>query len=240
MTGLLEVRVTSAAAADEAARGGADRVLLARPGPGGDLGPWPEEVAQARQATDCELRVLVRLREGYSTDGGEATRLRGLTWAYRQAGADGLVLGFLNGYGEVDSEVVAALTEEGDWPWSFDRAFDCALDRPRAWAALVGLPRLDTVLTAGSARGLEQGLDQLIEEVGQPGPAELAMAAGGLVAEQVPWLVRGGLRRFQVGDQPSADGVLAADQVSAWRRLIDAEVDRAESRRGSTRSDRPA
>ncbi|MDR1078401.1 MAG: copper homeostasis protein CutC [Propionibacteriaceae bacterium] len=232
MTGLLEVRVTSVRAAAEAAQGGADRLWLVRPGDDGDLSPWPEEVAQVRQAVSVELRVLLRLRDGYSTDGGEATRLRGLIWAFQEAGADGFGLGFLNGRGQVDLEVVEALTEEGDWPWSFDRALDCALDRDRAWAALSDRPRLDSVLTAGSARGLEHGLDRLIEEAGRPGrPTDLMMAAGGLTVEQVPWLARAGLRRFQVGDRERSSAGLEADQVAAWRRLIDAEVARADARR---------
>lgn len=223
--------MTSVRAAVEAAQGGADRLWLARPDPAGDLSPWPEDVAQVRQAVSVELRVLLRLRDGYSTDGGEATRLRGLIWAFQEAGADGFGLGFLNGHGQVDLEVVGALIGEGDWPWSFDQALDCALDRDQAWAALSALPRLDTVMTAGSARGLEHGLDRLIEEVGRPG-ADLMMAAGGLTVEQVPWLARAGLRRFHVGDGGRPSASLEADQVAAWRRLIDAEVARASSRRG--------
>ena len=40
---------------------------------------------------------MVRLRTGYGTDGGEAVRLKGLMASYADAGADGMVLGFLNG-----------------------------------------------------------------------------------------------------------------------------------------------
>ena len=64
------------------------------------------EGAAVRARTHVHLRPVVRLREGYSTDGGELVRLRGLVSSYLDAGAHGLVLGFLNGLGEVDAGVI--------------------------------------------------------------------------------------------------------------------------------------
>ena len=75
--------------------------------------PEPALVGQVRRATSRPLRVMLRLREGFGTDGGEAVRLQGLITAYRQVGADGLVLGFLNAHTEVDVEVVTALVGDG-------------------------------------------------------------------------------------------------------------------------------
>ena len=64
--------------------------------------PEPALVGQVRRATSLPIRVMLRLREGYGTDGGELVRLQGLIGAYRAVGADGVVLGFLNAHTEVD------------------------------------------------------------------------------------------------------------------------------------------
>lgn len=159
MSGTLEVRVLGAHDAVPAEAGGADRLELVGDLDDGALSPEPREVAAVRARTNIHLRPVVRLRAGYSTDGGELVRLRGLVAAYLDAGADGLVLGFLNGLGEVDAEVIGALLDGFTCPWTFSRAFDTVLDTDEAWRAVVRLPGIDGVRTAGSARALEHGLD---------------------------------------------------------------------------------
>ena len=104
---------------------------------------------------------------GYGTDGGEAVRLKGLISAFRSVGADGLVLGFLNGHTEVDAGVVTeVIGHEPDFGWTFDRAIDSCISTDRAWRELRRLPGLDQVLTAGSARGVAEGLDDLVARAG--------------------------------------------------------------------------
>ena len=232
---LLEVVALHAADAERAQAGGADRVELRGALDADGRSPEPDVVAKARAATSIQVRVLVRLRDGYGTDGGEATRLRGLIHSYADAGADGMVLGFLNGLGKVDLEVVGALTADGDWPWTFDRALDSCLDQDSAWAALRRLPRLDQVLTAGSARGVEHGLDELVRRAGSdPWAAARIMAGGGLRTEHVPWLARAGVRAFHVGSSVRPGGSPRAyvdpDLVRSWRTLIDTECRRARPR----------
>ncbi|MDR1450201.1 MAG: copper homeostasis protein CutC [Propionibacteriaceae bacterium] len=228
MAGFLEVRVETPAAAARAAAAGADRLLAVRAHEFGDGCPLPDDVAAIRQVTTVNLRVLLRLRDGYSTGGGELARLRGLIWSYLAAGADGFCFGFLNGLGQVDAEVCKALAADGDWPWTFDRAVDAAFDPSAAWAALPGLPRLDSVLTAGSARGLRHGLDKVLGLARDPKLAPLITAAGGLAPEDVPWLVRAGVRRFHIGDG-GEPGESDDDRLRTWRRLIDGETARAAS-----------
>ncbi len=62
------------------------------------------------------------------------------------------------------------------------------------------------------------------------------MPSGGLVAEQVPWLVRAGVRQLQVDDQArpggSAKAYVDAALVRSWRTLVDSAVDRAADRAG--------
>ncbi|RMB62078.1 copper homeostasis protein CutC [Tessaracoccus antarcticus] len=223
---MLEVIALHAADAERAEAGGADRVELVGSMDEGGLSPEPAMVDKVRRATSIQVRPMVRLREGFGTDGGEATRLRGLISSYFDAGADGVVLGFLNGHAGVDVEVVSELVGAGDWPWTFHRAIDHCLDQDRAWACLLELPRLDQVLTAGSARGVEQGLDDLlIRAKSDARIAQLMMVGGGLKAEHVPWLVRSGVRAFHIGSPARPGGSWKAyvdpDLVRTWRALVD-------------------
>ena len=193
-------------------------------------------VGQVRRATSLPLRVLLRLREGYGTDGGEVARLQGLVSAYRAVGADGVVLGFLNGHTEVDPDVVTEiLGREPGFGWTFDRAVDACISTDRAWRELrrlTGSGGLDQVLTAGSPRGVAEGLDELVARAQADEVARrLIMAGGDLLPEHVPWLVRAGVRAFQIGSAArplgSAKAYLDPDLVRTWRTLIDDAVGRA-------------
>ncbi|MBP8920028.1 MAG: copper homeostasis protein CutC [Micropruina sp.] len=229
MSGLLEVIALHAADAERAEAGGADRVELCGTLDDGGLSPEPALVERVRAATSIQLRVMVRLRAGFGTDGAEVVRLRGLIGSYLDAGADGLVLGFLNGMGEVDAQVVGELVADGDWPWTFHRAIDSSLYPDRGWALLRRMPRLDQVLTAGSARGLDYGLDDVLTRAGSdPWRAGVIMAGGGLHPDHVPWLARAGIRAFHIGKPARPQGTYKAyvdpALVGSWRRLVDTEV----------------
>lgn len=229
MEGLLEVIALHENDARRAEVGGADRVELLGTMDDDGLSPTPQQVERVRAATSIAIRPMVRLRAGFGTDGGEAVRLRGLISSYLDAGADGVVLGFLNGRSDVDVEVVEALVSEGEFRWTFHRAVDHALDFDRAWRVLPTLPRLDQVLTAGSPRGVDQGLDELVARCrSNPAAARLVMAGGGLHPDHVPWLVRSGVRAFHIGSparpQGSFKAWVDAPLVQSWRTLIDAAV----------------
>lgn len=223
---MLEVIALHAADAQRAEEGGADRIELVGTMDDDGLSPEPLEVDRVRRRTSIQIRPMVRLRAGFGTDGGEVTRLKGLISSYLDAGADGVVLGYLNGHAQVDEEVVHELVGDGDFGWTFHRAVDHCLDLDRAWESLVTLPRLDQVLTAGSARGVEHGLDELINRAKEnPDAARLIMAGGGLKAEHVPWLVRAGVRAFHIGSAARPGGsfkaYVDADLVRTWRNLMD-------------------
>ena len=226
---LLEVIALHAADAERAEAGGADRVELLGTMDDDGLSPEPRVVDRVRRATSIQIRPMVRLRAGFSTDGGEVTRLRGLISSYFDAGADGVVLGFLNGANRIDREVVGELVGDGSFPWTFHRAIDHCLDLDRAWRDVVTLPGITQVLTAGSARGVEQGLDDLVSRAkADPTIARLIMAGGGLAPEHVPWLIRAGVRAFHIGS-PSRPGrsfkaYVDAELVASWRDLIDDEI----------------
>ncbi len=223
---LLEVATLHAADAERAEAGGADRLAVMASLADGGLSPEPAVVGQVRRATSLPIRVLLRLREGYSTDGGEMARLKGLVSSYRAVGADGLVLGFLNGHTEIDVAVVTELVGDAGVSWTFDRAVDSCISTDRAWRELRQLPGLDQVLTAGSARGVSEGLDDLVARAGRDDFArDVIMAGGGLLPEHVPWLSRAGVRAFHIDSAArplgSQKAYVDADLVRTWRSLVD-------------------
>ena len=226
MTGLLEVVVRSPADAERAEAGGANRLHLLAGAEEDPRSPEPALVGQVRRSTTLPIRVTVRLREGYSTDGGELARLQGLVSAFRQVGADGVVLGFLNAHTEIDVSVVTSLLGKVDFGWTFDRAVDACISLDRAWRELRRLPHVDAVLTAGSPRGVSDGLDELVDRARTDDFARsVIVASGGLLPEHVPWLVRAGVRAFQVGAAVRPLGSTKAyvdpGLVRTWRTLID-------------------
>ncbi len=229
---LLEVICLHAADAERATDGGADRIELVGSMEHGGLSPEPALVGRVRRVTELPIRVMLRLREGFSTDGGEVAHLQGLVGSYRDAGADGLVLGFLNGHTEVDEEVIGEIVgDDPDYPWTFHRAVDSCISTDRAWRTLRRLPGLDQVLTAGSARTVADGLDDLVTRATTDEFARRTiMAGGGLQAEHVPWLARAGIRAFHIGTPARPLGSLKAyvdaELVGTWRSLVDDAVAR--------------
>lgn len=226
---VLEIIALHADDAVRAEAGGADRVELVGTIEDDGLSPEPRAVEKVRRRTSIRVRPMVRLRAGFGTDGGEVVRLKGLVSSYLDAGADGVVLGFLNYANQVDRQVVEEIVGDGDFPWTFHRAIDHCLDTGRAWGDVLALPRLDQVLTAGSVRGVAHGLDDLIRRAkANPDIGRLIMAGGGLEPEHVPWLIRAGVRAFHVGSRARPGGSYKAwvdtPLVQSWRELIDDEV----------------
>lgn len=231
--GLLEVIVLHAADAERAEEGGADRLEIVGTMDSDGLSPEPALVGQIRRATSLPLRVMVRLREGFGTDGGEVVRLKGLISAYRSVGAEGFVLGFLDGHTDIDVGVCSEIVgPEPDFGWTFHRAIDACMSTDRAWRTMPALPGVDQVLTAGSARGVSEGLDELVERAKKdPYAVSMIMAGGGLMAEHVPWLARAGIRAFHIGSSARPLGSWKAyidpELVRTWRTLVDDAVRRA-------------
>ncbi len=227
MAGLLEVAVVRAADVPGAQDGGADRLALVAPGERAELSPPVDVVSEVLRAADVPVRVMLRLNDGYSTDGGEFARLVALGEEYVALGAEGVVFGFLDADLEVDVETCEALARAlPGVPWTFHRAIDAVLDPRRSWRRIVNLPGLTSVHTAGSPNGLSQGYDALLEQVrSDPDVARLAMPGGGLLAEQVPWLVKAGVGQFHLGPQARPGGsdkaYVDAGFVRSWRRLLD-------------------
>ncbi|HEX6518217.1 MAG TPA: copper homeostasis protein CutC [Nocardioidaceae bacterium] len=228
---LLEVVVLhprDVAGADE---GGADRLFAVADIDSGGLSPEPSLVSGICRETQLPVRVMLRLNDGLTTTGGELSRLAGLGEDYLSVGAQGVVFGFLDADLEIDVEVCGYLADKlAGVPWTFHRAFDSALDTGRAWRQVRHLPGLDAVLSAGSARGLEEGHEELTDRAAaDPEVARLLLAGGGLRGEHAPWLVRAGVRQFHVGSTVRPGGswgkaYVDPGHVRSWRMLLDDAV----------------
>ena len=227
----LDVVVLHQRDAQAASAGGADRLLLSAEPEEGHYSPEPSVVSAVVRDSDVPVWVVLRTRERASSGGPEA--LVSLGQAFVELGARGVAYGFLDRDLEIDRHACAQMCADlGGVPWLF-HGFDAALDVQHAWRDVIGLPGLESVITAGSTRGLAHGADDLIMRARQdPRVAELAMAGGGLTPDVVPWLVRAGVRRFAIGSSARAGdswtrGSVDADRVRSWRMLVDDALARA-------------
>jgi copper homeostasis protein len=222
---VLEVAVRDPRDVAGAAGGGADRLYAVATGPTCGLSPEPARVSAICRESDLPVFALLRLNDTWSTTGGEFARLVGLAQDYVACGAAGLAFGFLDADLEIDTETCGMLLDRiPAVPWTFHRAVDSSLDPRRSWRRLLALPRLVAVRTAGSPRGMAAGFDDLLATI-RPETAPLVLAGGGLTAEQVPWLLRAGVRQLHLGGQVRPGGSLKAyvdaGYVRSWRSLVD-------------------
>jgi copper homeostasis protein len=225
---LLEVAVAHERDVPGAVEGGADRLHVVGPARDGiSLSPEIATVSAVRRDTEVPVFVLLRLNDSWTTTGGELTRLVGLAEDYLAVGATGLSFGFLDADTDVDTEVCTLLTASlPNVPWTFHDAIDDTLEPRRAWQRLVALPGLVNVRSAGSPRGMGEGYDDLLASAeSDPAIAALLMPGGGLLAEQVPWLVRAGVRAFHLDEQLRPGGTrkayVDAGLTRSWRLLLD-------------------
>ncbi len=223
----LDVVVLHQRDAQAASAGGADRLLLSADPEDGHYSPEPSVVSAVVRESDVPVWVVLRTRDAAHAG------LVSLGSAFIELGARGVAYGFLDRDLEIDRRACADMCAElGGVPWMF-HGFDAALDVQHAWRDVIGLPGLESVITAGSTRGLTHGADDLIMWARQdPRIAELATAGGGLTPDVVPWLVRAGVRRFAIGSSAREGdswtrGSVDADRVRSWRMLVDDALARA-------------
>lgn len=222
--------------AERAQQGGADRLQACVWVDGEPHAMEPAATSALVRATDLPVRVTLRLSPGFSTRGGEFGRLVGLASDYLALGVEGFSFGFLTRDLEVDVATCTALGEAiAPAPWTFDRAFDHTLDLRHAWRQVADLPGLDGVHSAGAATGVEAGLDDLLGLAeSRPDFAAVVIAAGGVLPEHVPWLVRAGVTRIHLGASVRPGGSWSKAHVDAgfvrsWRLLLDSATGAGEA-----------
>ncbi|MEV6804023.1 copper homeostasis protein CutC [Streptomyces sp. NPDC017248] len=226
---VLEVIALDVEDAVAAQAGGADRLELVTEIAADGLTPAPATVAAVRAAVDIDLRVMLRLADGFAA--GDVDRLVGVAGELREAGADQFVLGFLAADGAADLAAVERVVGALDGAaWTFHRAIDRAADRDLLRKQLAGLPGLDTYLTAGSAAGVDDGLPTLLAEAARgagPGYEQQILVGGGLRLDHVAPLRAGGIEAFHIGGAARPDGwqgPVSANAVAQWRTTLDEDA----------------
>lgn len=231
---LLEVIALDAQDARLAVEGGADRLELVSSMEFSGFNPSLEAFSAIRDAVDIPLRVMIRLRDGFLAGGpGQISALATSVRELRSAGAQEFVLGWLTQDGGVDVAATRTVLDAlGGAPWTFHKAIDQAADRDAVYAAIRGLPGLDTVLTSGGPFPAAAGIDVLAAEAAREAadPHGLGLlVGGGLKLRDVPALRAVGLTAFHIGTAArySGDwsGPVDAELVAEWREAVDASLD---------------
>ncbi|MFD8813267.1 copper homeostasis protein CutC [Streptomyces sp. NPDC059627] len=223
---VLEVIALDAEDAVAAQAGGADRLELVTDMAADGLTPPLRTFTAIRAAVDIDLRVMLRLADGFAA--GDADRLVAVAGELRAAGADQFVLGFLDAHGGVDLDAVERVVAALDGcRWTFHRAIDRAADRDSLRKQLADLPGLDTYLTAGAVEGVDEGLPTLLSEArrgGEPGYEQTILVGGGLRLDHVPELRAAAIDAFHIGGAARPGGwtrPVSANAVREWRRVLD-------------------
>lgn len=176
--GLIEGCVDSYASAAAAFRGGADRLELCANLAIGGTTPSRALFQQVRRDCDIRINVLIRPRFGdflYSEE--ELEEMQEELKAFRDLGADGVVIGCLTPEGDLDFESMKRLMDcaEG-MEVTFHRAFDLTRD---PFAALEDAIRLGcrTILTSGQASSALAG-SKLLRELAVQAAGRIDVMAG--------------------------------------------------------------
>ncbi|MFJ2897757.1 copper homeostasis protein CutC [Streptomyces sp. NPDC087218] len=224
---VLEVIALDAEDAVAAQSGGADRLELVTDMAADGLTPSRATFAEIRAAVDIPLRVMLRLADGFAA--GDIEELVARARELREAGAEEFVFGFLDEEGNADLVAVERLVAELDGcRWTFHRAIDRAADRDTLRKQLADLPGLDTYLTAGSAKGVDDGIPTLLVEAarrGEAGYEPQILVGGGLRLEHLPELLAAGIDAVHIGGaaRPHGwSGPVDAAAVREWRTVLDA------------------
>ncbi|MEV6240601.1 copper homeostasis protein CutC [Lentzea sp. NPDC051838] len=217
---ILEVIALNAQDAEAAQEGGAHRLELVADMASDGLTPSIATFKDVQRAVDIPVRVMLRDAKGFAP--GDLEQLRRQARDLREVGATEFVLGYLDAESEIDEEVTLSLVAELEGcAWTFHRALDNSADVFRSWATVQRLG-CDTVLAAGSAKGVDDGIENLKKLATQTPPALLV--GGGLQQRHVAELLAAGVTGFHVGSavRPDGwDGPVSAASVREWvNRLV--------------------
>lgn len=183
---LLEACVDSHASAMAAVRGGADRLELCANLAIGGTTPSVPLFRQIRRDCDVKVNVLIRPRFGdFLYDGAELEEMGEEIEAFRELGANGVVIGVLTPEGELDEGAMARLMDRaGAMDVTLHRAFDMTRD---PFAALEAAVRLGcrTVLTSGQERDAAAGRELLRQLLNRAAGRIDVMAGCGVKKENI-------------------------------------------------------
>lgn len=130
-----------------------------------------------------------------------------------------LVVGWVRD-GHFDTEtLVEVVREVPEVELTIHRAIDHVADYGRGWQKILQVEQVTSVLTAGSAAGVEVGMDNILTQAANPRIADLMMIGGGLRLEHIDRLKAAGIRKFHVGSPVrggSFNNPVDPDLVRVW------------------------
>lgn len=179
----LECCVDSTASAVHAKNGGADRLELCSNLVIGGTTPTLSLFRQIRETVDIRIHVLLRPRFGdflYSEQEQELI-LKEID-LFREAGADGIVIGCLKADGSLDCEAMKRLIDHsGTMSITLHRAFDMCRDPFHTLEEAISMG-IHSILTSGCQPSCLQGID-LLRQLEQKANGALQIMAGAGVNE---------------------------------------------------------
>ncbi|GAB5362517.1 hypothetical protein AAMO2058_000803900 [Amorphochlora amoebiformis] len=185
---LFEACVDSVESGIEAERGGAKRLELCANLVEGGVSPSMGMVEVMRSKVGIPINVLVRPRGGdFLYTELEVQTMIANIYAYKCAGAAGVVIGALNREGRVDEKICQKLIEAAR-PMSvtFHRAFDVTADPMDALDSCIRL-KVDRILTSGQkpSAGHPEAISLIKQLVKESNGRVVIMAGGGVTAGNI-------------------------------------------------------
>ncbi|MGL5676799.1 MAG: copper homeostasis protein CutC [Cellulosilyticaceae bacterium] len=183
---ILEACVDSVESAREAINGGANRLELCANLIIGGTTPSLELFRAIRRESAIKIHVLIRPRFGdFCYTESEFHIIKREVEAFREEGAEGVVIGILRPDGTLDKERIQELMDvSGNMSVTLHRAFDVCVDSFVALEEAVELG-IDTILTSGQANNCEVGKACIKEFVERSSGRISILVAGGVGADVI-------------------------------------------------------
>ena len=187
---ILECCVDSVESALQAEKGGADRLELCSNLVIGGTTPTLALFRQIREHTDIPVHVLLRPRFGdFLYTDQELCIIAKEIDMFREAGAEGIVIGCLKPDGSLDRDAMSSLIDHsGQMNVTLHRAFDMCVD-PFQALELAKLLGIHTVLTSGCQPSCLQGSD-LIRQLDIYAEGQITIMAGAGIQENSAKLLK--------------------------------------------------
>ena len=205
---LLECCVDCVESAVTAAQNGADRLELCANLLIGGTTPDINLFYRVKKKVEpygTKINVLLRPRFGdfcYSED--EFAILLADVQLFREAGADGVVIGVLKEDGSIDQERMKQLMKAaGELPVTFHRAFDVTRDAMEALETCKQLG-VSTILTSGQKASALEGLEQL-KQLNAHADGITIMPGSGISSKNLPLLLESGATAYHMSAKKVID-----------------------------------
>lgn len=181
----LEVCIDTIESAIEAQQSGADRLEVCGSLLIGGITPSIEFFNVLKEHISIQKNILIRPRFGdFLYSDFEFEIMKREIRLFREAGADGVVIGMLKKDGNLDTERMKVLIEEaGTMDITLHRAFDLCKDPFQALAEAESL-HIKTILTSGQKAQAVSAVD-LLSELSEKATLEI-MPGGGISLETIP------------------------------------------------------